>query len=104
MHAEEDEVIQLTRNLDPAHDSVFFRETFGSFDKLLVLIAVGFDQRSKAEARARIVLLTLTRERNPSGAELYRAFRLPNEPLQACLQIVAFTYPFRGYNARAARL
>ena len=43
-------------------------------------------------------------ERNPSGAELYRAFRLPNEPLQACLQIVAFTYTFRGYNARAARL
>ena len=104
MHAKEDEVIQLTRNLDTAHDSVFFRETFSSFEKLLIFIAVGFDQWCKAEERARIVRLTLTRERNPSGAELYRALRLPNEPLQACLQIVAFTYTFRGYNARAARL
>ena len=63
MHAKEDEVIQLARDLDPAHDSVFFCETFGSFEQLLILIAFGFDQWCKAEERARIVLLTLTRGR-----------------------------------------
>ena len=61
MHAEEDEVIQLIRDLDPTHDSVFISETFGSLEELLIFIAFGFDQGCKAEERARIVLLTLTR-------------------------------------------
>ena len=47
MNAEEDEVIQLTRDLDPTHESVFFRELFGSFEKLLILVAVGFDNGAK---------------------------------------------------------
>ena len=63
MNAEENEVIQLSCDLDPAHDSVFIRETFGSLKQLLILVAFGFDQRCKAEERARIILLTLTRGR-----------------------------------------
>ena len=47
MNTKEDEVIQLARDLDPAHDSVFFRETFGSLSKLLVLIAVGSTNGAK---------------------------------------------------------
>ena len=63
MNTKEDEVIQLTCHFDPTHDSVFFRETFGSFEKLLILVAVGFDQWCETEERARIVFLTLTRGR-----------------------------------------
>ena len=63
MHAKEDEVIQLTCHFNSAHDSVVICKTFGSFEKLLILVAFGFDQWCKAEERARIILLTLTRGR-----------------------------------------
>ena len=61
MHAKEDEVIQLTCHFDSAHDSVVICKTFGSLKQLLILVAFGFDQWCKAEERARIILLTLTR-------------------------------------------
>ena len=63
MHAKEDEVIQLASDLDPAHKSVLICETFSSLEELLIFIAFWFDQWCKAEERARIVLLTLTRGR-----------------------------------------
>jgi hypothetical protein len=59
-----------TKSIRFAHDSVFFRETFGSLKELLVLIAVGFDQWCKAEERARIVFLTLTRVGNDFFKEM----------------------------------
>ena len=52
MNTEEDEVIQLSRHLDPAHDCVFICETFGSSKELLILVAFGFDQRGKAKESA----------------------------------------------------
>ena len=63
MHAKEDEVIQLVRDLDPAHDSVLIGETFSSLKQLLILIAFRFNQWRKAEERTGVVLLTLTRGR-----------------------------------------
>ena len=61
MHAEEDEVIQLARDLDPAHESVFLCKTFCSLEQLLIFIAFGSTKGCKPKERARVVLLTLTR-------------------------------------------
>ena len=47
MHAKEDEVIQLTRDFDPAHDSVFIGKTFGSLEQLLILVAFGSTKGAK---------------------------------------------------------
>lgn len=40
---------------------MIIRETFRSLEKLLILVALGLDQRSKAKEGARVVLLPLTR-------------------------------------------
>ena len=43
MYAEENEVIQLPSDFDPANDGAFIGKTFGSLEQLLVFIAFGFD-------------------------------------------------------------
>ena len=47
MHAKENEVIQLASDLDPAYDSVFICEAFGSLQELLILIVRGLEQPRK---------------------------------------------------------
>jgi hypothetical protein len=61
VHTEENEVTQLVRDFDTTNDNMIIRETFRSIEKLLILVALGFDQRSKAKEGARVVVLPLTR-------------------------------------------